>query len=216
VLAGLGYAVARRLEFELDLLCLEDDLWERLEYKRRKNIKKGARMGVVLHDPSAAEGVPHLRRLQAESAQRIVQRGGRDITYRGRHLRDPAEVLVESGLGRIVVAEVAGEIVSAGLFTCFNGLVYHTLSGHSRKALETQAPTFLLWETIKRYKREGARRFNFGGCSAEAVNEGSPEHGIYIYKMGFGGTCLECASGSKVLRKAAHRTMGLLRSLLRQ
>jgi lipid II:glycine glycyltransferase (peptidoglycan interpeptide bridge formation enzyme) len=59
----------------------------------------------------------------------------------------------------------------------------------------------LLWETINRYKLEGACRFNLSGCKIEATKETSPEHGVYVYKRDFGGERIECASGTKVLRK---------------
>ena len=140
-----------------------------------------------------------------------MARGGPDITYKGGLSKDPIQVLLDSKLGRVVGAELDGQVVSVGLFTCFNGLVYHALSGHSETALRTQAPTLLLWETMKRYKAEGARRFNFGGCSVAAAEEGHPEHGVYAYKKDFGGERLDCSSFSKVLAPVRHGMGKLLK-----
>jgi len=210
-LERLGFDIIHRVEFVLDLQRSKDELWKGMEYKRRKNIKKAVSQGVLLTDLEGDKGVAHLRRLQGESGQRIVKRGGRDIARGESRLADPVLVLLESGLGRLVGAVVGGEVVSAGLFTCFNGLVYHALSGHGRRALETQAPTLLLWETINRYKLEGACRFNLSGCKIEATQEGSPEHGVYIYKRDFGGERVECTSGRKVLRPTVHALMGAVR-----
>ena len=215
-LAELGFDVTKRVEFELDLGPSEDDLWNGLEYKRRKNIKKAKRSGVAIRGLPPDQAVPVLRSLQGESSKRIVARGGPDISFHGEAERDAANALLESGIGRVVGAEVDGQVVSAGLFTCFNGLVYHTLSGHSREALKTQAPTLLLWETILRYKQEGAARLNFGGCSIGAIEEDSPEHGVYAYKKAFGGHCRECTSGHKVLRTGAHAIVRLARAVLRR
>lgn len=203
-LETLRYKVLRRFEFELSLDKPEDDLWRAMEHKRRKNINKAKRMGVIIRDASDCQGICSLRGLQGDSSVRIVARGGKDITFKGDRDSDPVNVLLGSGLARIMCAELNNEVVSAGLFTCFNGLVYHTLSGHSNSALETQAPTLLLWETIRQFKSEGARRFNFGGCKAEASREGHSEHGIYEYKRAFGGEMLECTSGTKVLRRTRH------------
>jgi hypothetical protein len=213
-LEGLGFEMIARREFVLDLQRSEDELWQTLEYKRRKNIKKAARQGVSLTDLSGEGGAAELRRLQIESGQRIARRGGRDIGRKGIRAADPVLVLMESGLARLVGAVADGEVVSAGLFTCFNGLVYHMLSGHSRKGLEVQAPTLLLWETIRRYKQEGARWFNLSGCKVEAADPGSPEHGVYEYKKAFGGECVECASGRKILRPGAHWLVRVVRGLL--
>jgi len=214
VLQACGFALTRRLEFEIDLTRSEEEMWRALERKRRKNINKALRRNVTLQEPPPAEAIAHLRRLQAESARRIVERGGRDITFRGNGAGDPLEVLLASGAARIVCACVDGHVESASLFTAFNGLVYHTLSGHSRAALEAQAPTLLLWESIKRYKAEGMTRFNLGGCSIGAVEEGSPEHGVYVYKKAFGGLCRHLASGFKVLRPCAHMFVRFARAVL--
>jgi CelD/BcsL family acetyltransferase involved in cellulose biosynthesis len=206
-----GFHETRYWEFVLDLSATEDDIWNRMEYKRRKNIRKAERMGVVLEDHCGEDGIAELRQLQGASSQRIVARGGRDITHSGERRTDPVNILLDAGIGRIVCAKVDGQVVSAGLFTHFNGTVYHTLSGHSEEALRSQAPTLLLWETIKRYKAEGARRLNFGGCSAAAIEKGHSEHGVYAYKKDFGGDCIECVTFNKVLFPMRHRAGVLLK-----
>ena len=202
-LQNCGFDLTARFEFELALEPSEEDLWNGLEYKRRKNIKKAARMGVVVRDAAPEEGIPALRRLQASSSERITARGGPDIARRVQPGGDPVQVLLDAQAGKIVVAVVDGEIVSSGLFVCFNGQAYHLLSGHSGRALETQAPTLLLWETIRRLRAEGISRFNFGGTSADALREESPEHGVYLYKLAFGGVRKGCFSGRKLLRPRA-------------
>jgi len=202
----------KRLEFELDLRRSEDDLWEGLEYKRQKNIKKAMRLGVTIADLPSDCGIAELNRLEAESVQRAVGRGGRDFADNGKD--DSLRALIDSSYGRIVGAKLDGEIVSVGLFTYFNGLVYHHLSGHSSKALNAQAATLLVWEMIKGYRGLGATRFNFGGCSWDAIEENSPEHGVYVYKKAFGATAVECASGVKVLRKRANSVAKAMRSIV--
>jgi hypothetical protein len=209
-----GFQHTRFWEFVHDLSASEETLWDRMEYKRHKNIRKAERMGVVLEDCNGEEGLAELRRLQGDSSERIVARGGKNISRKGEPDADPVRVLLDSGLARIVCAKVDGQVVSAGLFTLFNGLVYHTLSGHSEAALRSQAPTFLLWQTIKRYKAEGALRFNFGGCNAAATEEGHPEHGVCAYKQGFGGGQIECVTLSKVLLPIRHRAGVLLKRVV--
>jgi hypothetical protein len=215
-LESLQFTLTHRFEFELDLRASENELWRGIGIKRHQKIRKAERMGVVLNDYDGQEGIAELRRLQGDSSERIVARGGKNIRHKGKPNADPVKVLLDSGLGRLVCAKVNGQVVSAGLFTLFNGLVYYTLSGHSEAALRSQAPTFLLWETIKRYKAEGALRFNFGGCSAAATEQWHPEHGVYVYKQGFGGRRLECTTGRKILRKVAYRAIHGLKRLLRR
>jgi hypothetical protein len=211
----LSFNISNRMEFKLRLDVSEYELTNGLEYKRKKNIKKAAAMGVTIHDLSNAEGISWLRRLQGESGQRILQRGGPDVTYKGSICDDPVQVLIDSGFGRIRGAKVNGLLVSAGLFTCFNDIVYHTLSGHSKEALETQASTYLLWETMKQYRAEGAKIFNLGGCKAEAVDESSPEHGVYVYKKAFGAETVLCTSGKKILKRNRVIVLNKVRALFR-
>jgi lipid II:glycine glycyltransferase (peptidoglycan interpeptide bridge formation enzyme) len=66
-----------------------------------------------------------------------------------------------------------------------------------------------------RFKGEGIQRFNFGGCRTEALEESSPEHGVYVYKKAFGGAVLECGTGEKILRPAVRRATSLLQAAMR-
>ncbi len=161
------------------------------------------------------EGLNELRRLQAASSGRIERRGGPRIGLVGAASDDPVRVLLDSGVARIIGARVGSAVVSAALFTLFNGRVYQHLAGHDDTALKTQAPTLLYWESIRRYRMEGAKRFNLGGCKLEAIEPGSSEHGVYCYKRAFGGSAVECASGSKSLRPTARRVVGMLERMSR-
>jgi len=210
----LCFELRGRIEFVIDLDISEEDLWKGLAHKRRKNIRKSRRCGVILNEMTNDKGLAELRRLQGESISRIREREGISIGSHTDTQEDPLRVLVESGHGRIIVAESDGEAVSASLFTCFNDLVYHTISGHSRKAFETQAPTLLLWEMILKYRSEGAKKFNLSGCKSDAVEENSSEHGIYNYKRAFGGDPIECASGRRIFHKYQEKAVNAARAVL--
>jgi hypothetical protein len=214
VLSPLGFSLAQRLEFELDLTRDEKTFWDSMENRRQRNIKKAMKAGVEVKELPADEGVSHLRRLQAASFERIAERGGPAWVPLDSSRPDPTVALISAGFGRIVGAFVDGVCVSASFFTTFNGLAYDALLGHDAKAFETQAPSLVIWEMARRFKAEGIPRLNLGGCPIDAMNESSPEHGVYVYKTTFGGAILECASGQKILRPAAHRARDLLKSAM--
>ena len=214
-LEDLGFTLKRRLEFELSLERPELELWEGMEAKRRWSVKRAAQHGVMIEDLPPEEGLLELRRLQGASGERIARRGGPRIGFGGAPADDPVRVLLKSGVARIIGAKVGSSVVSAVLLTCFNGRVYHHLAGHDEKGLKTQAPTLLYWESIKRYRGEGATRFNLGGCKLEAVDPGSPEHGVYDYKRAFGSSVLGCASGRKLLGPTAGRMLGMFERMSR-
>lgn len=215
ILGSLGYTLERRFEFELDLTKDEKSLWDRIDIKRRQRIRKAMKTGVDVRELPATEGVSHLRRLQAASFQRIVARGGPSLNKRELAGEDPVTALTSRGFGRIVGGFVDGECVSASFFSTFNGLAYYALSGHDAKALATQAPSLVLWEMALRFQRERFTKLNLGGCGVGAIDENSPEHGVYTYKKAFGGAQRECASGEKVLRPTVRRVVNMLRRVIR-
>ena len=215
VLKPLGFSITGRYEFELDLSRDEKHLWECIDKRRRQRIGKAKKNGVEVSEFPADEGVLHLRRLQAKSFTRIAARGGPALEGRESAGDDPVAILTGSGFGRVVGGFVDGVCVSANFFTTFNGAAYYMLSGHDAIALETHAPSLVLWETARRFKGEGIRRLNLGGCRIEAVDGSSPEHGVYVFKKSFGGTTIECGNGEKVLRPAAQRAANLLKAAMR-
>jgi hypothetical protein len=214
VIKPLGFSIRHRYEFELDLAKDEKTLWERIDIRRRQPIRK-AMKDVEVKALPPDEGVSRLRRLRAESWARIVARGGPALEQREFAEEDPISVLTAAGLGRIVGGFVDGVCVSASFFTTFNGVAYYTLAGHDARALETQAPSLVLWEMALRFKDEGIQRLNLGGCGIDALEKSSPDHGVYVFKKSFGGAIIECASGEKVLRPKVRRAVNLLRAAMR-
>ena len=170
VLDPLGFSLARRFEFELDITRPEKELWEGMDRNRRNKLKKAMKSPAQIREMAGPEGVGELRRLQAASFERITARGGPSLVQ-SKASADPILVLINAGVGRVVGGFVDDVCVSASFFTTFNGLAYHALSGHNSTALETQAPSLLLWEMFLRMQGEGLERLNFGGCSATAVDE---------------------------------------------
>jgi hypothetical protein len=214
VLRARGYSLVERVEFELDLTPAEADLWMALEPKRRRNINKSRRAGVVVEELPPDEGLAQLNRVRGLTWDRLerkgVKLGGSD---RAGGADAPERELLDCGAARLFGARLDGEWLTVTLFTQFGDQVYQALPGHSPKALELQAPTLLLWESIARFRADGVRWFNLGGCAASARQPDSPEHGVYNYKKAFGGACLECASGHMALRPRRAALARLLRTI---
>jgi hypothetical protein len=215
LLRARHYTVHERLEFELDMTPSLDDLFGAMEAKRRRNVSKSRRAGVVVEDIPAADGLIALQRLRAMTRNRLREKGVTVPPPDERHA--PAEgVLVESGVGRLMGARLNEQWIAVTLFTCFADQVYQMLPAHAPKALEVQAPTLLLWESLARFKAEGKRWFNLGGCGATARDPGDPEHGVYNYKRAFGGACVECAGGQVILRPVRSAVASALRAVVRR
>ncbi len=212
----LGFNLINRIEFILQVDCSEDIIWKGLKDKKRNTIRKALKMEITIEELPGEQGVFHLFNLKAESARRIVERGGPDLTLKDKYRVDPNRILANSGFGRIIGAKIDGKIVSAALFTFFNEMVYYTQSGSNQMGLKKQAPTLILWESIKKFKKEGAKIFNLGGCKASAVDRSSPENGLYVFKKGFGGTIKKCVSGEKILNTVFYELNRIQRIILRK
>ena len=205
ILQQSGFTIRERLEFVLPLDRTADQMWNAMDDMRRRNIRRGGRLGVTVEELPASAGVGILRQLQRASFERITGRGGHVTPYDGDPTGDPLHVLAEAGVARIFGAREGAEWLSATLVTSFNGRAFYMLAGHSRRSLELQAGSVLIWECLKWYRAQGDREFNLGGCPAEATQPQSVEHGVYRYKSAFGAKQVRCASGTKTLRPARLR-----------
>lgn len=203
----------RRLEFPIAIDRSDDLLLSGFESMRRRNIKKAIRAGVEVRELPGWEGVIALRSLQGESARRIVARGGPDIRFDGQLEADPVRKLLEGGVARVFAAIADGQCVSAALLAHSSEVAYYVMAGHDARALETQAPTLLIWSLIQRFRSEGIRVLSLGGCSADAQHPDHPEHGVYRYKLGFAGVPIESRSGSITVRPVLERVGQLARGL---
>ncbi len=210
-LESLGYTPTRRLEFEVHLQQADDALLRGMDVRRRQKIRKAQKSGVEIRSLDGDAGLYRFRELQTASSERIVQRGGPQIGFAGEPGDDPVRVLLDRGVAQLVGAFVDDDCVSAALFTHFGGLVYYAMSGHDARGFASQAPTQLLWETMRRYREAGITRFNLGGCGEDATREESPEHGVFMYKKSFGGACLNCTTGTRVLRPHMRRALDVIR-----
>jgi hypothetical protein len=212
ILQPLGFSISQRLEFELDLSHDEKVIFAGMNHGRQQAVKKAIKKAVEVREVLGEEGASHLRRLQRESIVRIAARGGPVGVNRKFPDGDPILILTRAGVGRVVGGFVEGVCVSAAFFTVFNGVAYYTIAGHDSAGLESCAPSLVVWDQILRMQAEGILRLNLGGCAIEALNESSPEHGVYTYKKAFGGARQECANGEKVLRPLVRRVSDLIRA----
>ena len=92
---------------------------------------------MIIEEPALDEGIAQLRRLQGlfKSANCRSEVGETSLIGAST-IATRYRLLLESGYGRIVGAQLGGELVSAALFTCLNGLVLLYNSRAQRRSLE--------------------------------------------------------------------------------
>jgi len=205
-LAELGFRVTPRIEFDLDLTKTEEELWNGMASNRRGNIRKAERNGISVERLHTADALDTLSELSRQSMSR---HGGEGI---------PLEVLLakrklfDAGLAEVHLARHDNAVVSAIMVTLYHGVGYSIHSGNSGESFKIGAPSLLRWQMVLDLKRRGFTLCTIGGVTASAVEEGDPQHGLYVFKRDFGGAERRCCDG---LIEDMHRVRGAVARALR-
>jgi peptidoglycan pentaglycine glycine transferase (the first glycine) len=184
-LARRGWvASAEQIQFRntvvLDLRGGEAAVLAGMRQKTRYNVRLAERKGVRVRAGSAAD-IDLLYRMYAETSVRdgfVI----RSLEY----YRDAWGRFIQAGLAQPLVAEVAGEPVSALIVFRFGQTAWY-LYGMSREAQREKMPNHLLqWQAIRWALAQGCTRYDFWGAPDEFV-ESDPLWGVWKFKEGFGG-----------------------------
>ncbi len=140
-----------------------------------------------------------LRALQEEVARRHAGKGD------GFGLR-PVEAydalhraLVATGCGRVYVATLEDEPVSAALLLHFGKKALSLYSGSNARGLEAYGEYGMYWQAISDLSKEGFTEVQFGTADPQAEDPASPAAGLHDYKLGFGPSLRNVAGAEKEL-----------------
>lgn len=167
---------------ELDLGPDEDALLAAMDKDTRWSVRQGPKRGVSVREASDDEGLQAFYDLYALTGQRADF-----ITRTWDYYRSLWRALIDARMATLRLAEVDGA-PAAGAMTwrCGERVVYQT-GATNDAARKSHAAYALLWECIIGAKREGAKRFDFGGIPTDVERKDDPMYGPYLFKRGFGG-----------------------------
>ncbi|HET9234469.1 MAG TPA: peptidoglycan bridge formation glycyltransferase FemA/FemB family protein [Candidatus Eisenbacteria bacterium] len=196
------HVIDRVVEFVLDLEKGGEALLAGMHRVHRKNIRRAERDGVVVRADATLEGLLALRAMQGVSAERQAKRGSgftvRDRAYFERiHQR-----VYAAGHGELLLA-YRGEHTApiAGLaYLIGAGRALTVRSGSTQEGYATYAMYLLQHEVIQRCLARGISELNIGGVPQAAERDDHPQHGLYEFKKGWGGTPLPRSSVRLELR----------------
>ncbi len=169
--------VQPREELLIDVRPSAADLLAAMKPKTRYNIRLSQKHGVTVADVSpTAANVKEFFSLVARTAKRQGIR-----THSKAYYETMVAVLTEAGMGRLLVASLAGTPLAAAFLAVFNGVVTYLHGGSSHERSEVMAPYALHWHALQLAKQLGAHHYNFGGVSS------TNQHwlGITRFKQGF-------------------------------
>ena len=127
-----------------------------------------------------------LRALQEEVAKRHAGKGDAFGLWPMEAYEALHRALIATGCGRVYVATLEGEPVSAALFLHFGKKSLSLYSGSNAWGLEAYGEYGMYWQAISDLSKEGFAEVQFGTADAEAEDPESPAAGLHEYKLGFG------------------------------
>lgn len=164
----------------IDLRPAEEEWLARMKQKTRYNLRLAERKGVTVRAGSTAD-ISLLYQMYAETSIR----DGFVIRAED-YYRDLWGGFLQSGLARVLIAEVEGEPVGAVILFLFAGRAWYFF-GMSRQAHREKMPNVLLqWEAMKLARAEGCSHYDLWGAP-DVFDESDSMWGVFRFKEGLGG-----------------------------
>ncbi|CAD7840817.1 hypothetical protein S1OALGB6SA_117 [Olavius algarvensis spirochete endosymbiont] len=173
----------------LNLGVDEKQLLTNMHRKTRYNIGLAARKGVVVSRYAGQSAIARLSqwyRLYQETASRD-RISVRDIVYYKR-LFEISEITAQPQFS-LYIAEHHGDTVAGIIVARFGGSVTYMYGASGALKREMMPNHLLQWTAIRDAKTEGATEYDFFGIP-RSNSPNHPMHGLWRFKMGFGGTIL--------------------------
>lgn len=164
---------------EADLLAAMNQLW-------RRNIKKAAKLGVVV-ERGTIEDLPAFHTTYLETAARD-HFTPRPLSYFQLMMReltteDPDRM-------RLYLARHEGDLVAATLWIRVGTHAWYSYGASTSAKREVQGSTAIQWQMMRDALEAGARVYDLRGIT-ETVSEDDPHLGLIRFKVGTGGEAVE-------------------------
>lgn len=190
--AAGGIAGGGRLEFAIPLVGGPAALLARLRGSHRRHVRAGERAGWEMRCLGGDEALRLLGAVREGASGRAARRGDAfeagvpgAVFGWGTDRREP--------WGVATFAAFDGEVpLAAAAVGWAGGASYLLSSGSTEEGYRRSAAHWLQWRVMGEMHAAGLHLHSLGGVAAEAARPDHPAHGLYVYKMGFGGTRSPC------------------------
>lgn len=199
-LEDLDFSLRPRLEFRVPLQDSLERMMTDMSSQHRRNLRKAMSQGFTLREDSTMDGALLLRRLQNATYGRRWQLGhthARPMPWGA--YRQLMESWLETGSIRFWFVERNGKALSALGILTFGERAYYLVGGTGIEGYRVNAPFAAFGHVIEALYDAGVTELHLGGVPADAHRPDSPDHGLYRFKRGFGGSTVTCWD--------AHRTL---------
>jgi len=177
----------------IDLTFSEDQLWQNLDSKYRRNINKGKRHNLKIH--KFTQGQEALNKFYQVLS--FIIKNTNYVMYKEDYFQKVWINLSASGLAQIFVAEtVEGELAGSYLLSYDNLGAYELYGGVNKLGRELEAGYLLKWNAILDAQQMNKRFYDHWGVAPKSGSDYLDSHELYHiskFKAGFGGNYVEFA-----------------------
>jgi lipid II:glycine glycyltransferase (peptidoglycan interpeptide bridge formation enzyme) len=209
VLERNGFAYEEHLNYVIDLIQPEDEMFGKVSRRTRSYIRKAKRLEEMeireISDRDDLAVCYELLRQTYQNAQVPLS----DISL----FENAFDLLRPSGLARFVAIYLEGKPIAVTIDLYYKDRVYYWYGGMDRDYGKRHPNEYLRWHVISQGKQEGYEIFDFGGA-------GRPDqvYGVRDFKAKFGGDLVGygrnvCEHSPRLLRLSTFG-YGVVRKLL--
>ena len=183
-----GYEEESRINILIDLTKDEDLLWKDVNSKRRNEIRRAEKNGIVVK-----ELIDQLQIEQSfEILREVYERAKLPIADKSLFL-SAYKFLFPQKMARFFGAFYNDEVIGTMYNLCYKGRVIDWYAGSKKEHYDKYPNDLITWEVIKLMKREGYKIFDFGGAGKPDVS-----YGVRDYKKKFGGEFIDLKRYKKI------------------
>lgn len=184
----LNYKAERRINILINLKPCEDILWQEVHSKRKNEIRKAAKKGVIVKEFNDVNTLKESYLILKEVYSR-AKLPFADISY----FMESRGVLGSERMLRFWGAFL-NEILIGTMYTlCYRDRVIDWYAGSKYEHYNKNPNDILPWEVIKSLKQEGFKIFDFGGAGKPNI-----PYGVRDYKKKFGGEFIDLSRYQKI------------------
>lgn len=163
-----------------------DDLFSAVKSKRRRDIRKAAKNGLVVEIDNSEAGLN-----QFNSVMDSIVRSKNYVMHDSSYFKTIYDTFVSSGNSNIFLAKNNGELHGAYWVISQGNTCYELYGGVNQLGAKSRSSFMLKWETIKYAKENGFRYYDHWGVSPVLENgefdKSDSMYNISEFKKAFGG-----------------------------
>lgn len=209
--------VPTRWEYVIDLPAIaEQKKWPESGHHRRA-VRRGDEAGWVFRTATGAEAEEALGRVLESVTDRAAKRGTRIAGLLPPVVAEGTDPVAPWAVTTYLACN-GDQLLAAILVGQTTTRAYYVMGGATPEGYAGGASAWLHSHLASRLADAGLAQYNLGGASLQAPIEGSSDHGLHRFKVGFGALVIPCAGDRWILganHVRGHQLMGWAAGFLR-